>query len=129
MNPPPMIKLITANGRASEAPSTPRLITIIIPPVITVNPAMRPISVATDCPTPVSHQKIADQLVGGPQKPGESNAAAFNSIKTADTIASVKPHTARLPMNRDLTTGADTMPGIATPPVTNALRLCRQYGQ
>jgi len=95
----------------------------MIPPVITVNPAMRPISVAIDCPRLASHQKIADQLVGGPQKPGESSAAAFNSIKTVDIMANMNPHTARLPMNRDLTTGAEIMPGTATPPVTNAARL------
>jgi len=64
MKPPPMKRLVTAKGKVIEAPITPRLITIIIPPDITANPATKPIKTAIDCPSPdgpPSHQNIADQ--------------------------------------------------------------------
>ena len=127
-NPPPIMRLNAANGNVINAPTTPRFIIIIIPPVMTVNPAMTPIRVAMELPipeAPPSHQKIRDQLVGGPQNPGESNAAAFTSIRTADAVARTKAQTALLPAN-----GARGIePKLMTPPATPAARLCPQYGQ
>ena len=45
-NPPPITKLNAAKGNARKAPNTPRRDIIIIPPVSTMSPAMRPTSTA-----------------------------------------------------------------------------------
>jgi hypothetical protein len=63
-------------------------------------------------------------LVGAPQKLGESRAAEFNSIRTDETMANTKPHTALLPVDR-----APAIDPDPTTPATRALRLCPQYGQ
>lgn len=126
--PPPMMKLIVAKGNVIKAPIAPRFINIIIPPVITVKPATTPMRVAIDCPRPEgppNHQKIVDQLFGGPQKLGDSNATEFNSIRTEDAIPSVKPQTALFPVKDPLTIEL----GPTIPPATTTLRLCPQNGQ
>ena len=132
-NPPPMIKLSTANGNVISAPIGPRLISIIKPPAITVNPAMRPMRKAIDCPRPdglPNHQNIPDQLVGAPQKPGESNAAALTSISTADAIAKTKAQIALLPVNDCVEINClETTAGPTTRPVPTIARLYLQYGQ
>ena len=130
-NPPPMTKLSTANGNVINAPIGPRLISIMKPPVIIVNPVMRPMRKAIDCPKPdgpPNHQNIPDQLVGAPQKPGESNAAAFTSISTADAIAKTKAQIALLPENVG-SNCLETTAGPATKPAPTIARLCLQYGQ
>jgi hypothetical protein len=133
-NPPPVMKLSTANGNVISAPIGPRLINIIMPPVITVNPETRPMRVAIDCPRPdgpPNHQKIPDQLVGGPQNPGESNAAAFTSISIADASANTNAQIALFPVNDglEMNDGLEIAPGLAIPPTTTAPRLRPQYGQ
>jgi len=99
MNPPPIMKLSAANGNVMIAPIGPRLITIIMPPAITVSPEMRPIRTAIGCPRPdepPNQKKTLDHPVGGPQKVGESSATEFMSIRIPPIIANTNPHMALL---------------------------------
>lgn len=81
MNPPPIIKLKTANGKIITSASAPLLRAMTIAPSTNVRPMIAPIMNAYACPIVGSQKNTEDHIL---QNDGDRSAAAFKMTSMPD---------------------------------------------